>query len=380
MVKLSERVGEIDGAGWVGKLDKTPSHRIDEGTRERISGNFREPSRPPKKMKHPICLPIILASCALAYLTNSSSAEDKKVYNLATVVKISGINWFNYMETGVKKFAQDTGNKTVQLGPPTTDSAQQIQIVEDLIAKKVDAICVVPFQPPAMEPVLKKAMDNHIVLITHEASNIQNANYDLEAFDNTAFGEHLMENLAQRMNYEGEYAVFVGSLTSKTHNEWADGAIALQKKKYPKMKLVVDKIETNDDQQVSYAKAKELLRAHPTIKGFQGSASTDAPGIGLAVEEAGLEDKVVVVGTGVPSLVKKYLPTGAVRMISFWDSSIAGYLMNKIAVMVLNGQKITDGMDLGEPGYEKIRLVNDKIIFGNGWIDCTKENMDKFDF
>ena len=92
----------------------------------------------PPKMKYPICLPIILASCALASLTNLSSAEDKKVYNLATVVKISGINWFNYMETGVKKFAQDTGNKTVQLGPPTTDSAQQIQIVEDLIAQSPD--------------------------------------------------------------------------------------------------------------------------------------------------------------------------------------------------------------------------------------------------
>ena len=82
-------------------------------------------------MKNRICLPIILASCALACLTNSSSAEDKKVYDLATVVKISGINWFNYMETGVKKFGKDTGNKTVQLGPPTTDSAQQIQIVDD---------------------------------------------------------------------------------------------------------------------------------------------------------------------------------------------------------------------------------------------------------
>jgi simple sugar transport system substrate-binding protein len=330
-------------------------------------------------MRPKFLVPFVVCSLFLIISASRSSAEDKK-YNLATVVKISGINWFNYMETGVKKFAQETGNQAVQLGPPVTDSAQQNQIIEDLIAKKVDAICVVPFQPPAMEPVLKKALDNHIVVIAHEASNIQNANYDLEAFDNTAFGEHIMENLAQRMNYEGEYAVFVGSLTSKTHNEWADGAIALQKKKYPKMKLVVDKIETNDDQQVSYAKAKEILRSHPNIKGFQGSASTDAPGCGLAVEEAGLQDKVVVVGTGVPSLVKKYLPSGAVRMISFWDSSIAGYAMNKLAVMVLNGQKVTDGMDLGLPGYEKIRLVNEKIIYGNGWIDCTKENMDKFNF
>jgi simple sugar transport system substrate-binding protein len=221
----------------------------------------------------------------LAIIAGTVVAADKK-YTLATVVKISGINWFNHMESGVKKFATDTGDTTEQLGPPTTDSAQQNQIVEDLIAKKVDAICVVPFQPPAMEPVLKKALDNHIVVITHEASDIQNADYDIEAFDNSAFGEHIMENLAKAMNYEGEYVVMVGSLTSKTHNQWADAAIALQRKKYPKMKLAVDKVETNDDQQVSYAKAKELLRSHPNLRGFQGSASTDAPGCGLAVEEA----------------------------------------------------------------------------------------------
>ena len=47
--------------------------------------------------------------------------------------------------------------------------------------------------------------------------------------------------------------------------------------------------------------------------------------------------------------------------------------MDKLAIMVLNGQKVTDGMDLGLPSYEKIRLINDKIIYGNGWIDCTKD-------
>jgi simple sugar transport system substrate-binding protein len=102
------------------------------------------------------------------------------------------------------------------------------------------------------------------------------------------YGEHLMEALAKVMNYEGEYAVYVGSLISKTHNEWVDGAVALQKSKYPKMKLIADKIETNDDQQIAYAKTKELLRAHPNVKGFEGRASTDVAGIGLAIEEAGL--------------------------------------------------------------------------------------------
>src|SRR5258708_20169065 len=122
----------------------------------------------------------------LARFAATGLAADKK-YNLATVVKISGINWFNHMESGIKKFGQDTGNNAIQLGPPTTDSAQQNQIVEDLIAKKVDAICVVPFQPPAMEPVLKKAMDNHIIFIAHEPSHIHTATYHLQPFANPPF-------------------------------------------------------------------------------------------------------------------------------------------------------------------------------------------------
>ncbi len=227
-----------------------------------------------------------------------------------------------------------------------------------------------------MEPVLKKAMEHKIVVITHEASDIQNANYDIEAFDNKSYGEHLMEALAKLMNYEGEYAVYVGSLTSKTHNEWVDAAVALQKSKYPKMKLVADKIETNDDQQVAYAKTKELLRAHPNVKGFEGSASTDVAGIGLAVEEAGMEDKTAVVGTSLPSIAKKYLPTGAVDMISFWDPADAGYVANKIAVMVFNGQKITDGMDLGVKGYDKVKLAQRQQ---NLWPSLDRCNQRQFE-
>jgi simple sugar transport system substrate-binding protein len=340
------------------------------------------PNIPPKTIMKTKCgVPLLLFSVAVTLtLAISSPAEEKKTYNLATVVKIMGINWFNRMENGVKKFGQDTGNRTAEYGPATTDSAQQIRIVADLIAKKVNGLVVIPFQPLAMEPVLKKAMERKIVVITHEASDIQNADYDVEAFDNKAYGEHLMEALAKLMDYEGEYAVYVGSLTSKTHNEWVDSAVALQKSKYPKMKLIADKIETNDNQQVAYAKTKQLLRAHPNVKGFEGSASTDVAGIGLAIEEAGLEGKKAVVGTSLPSIAKKYLPSGAVDMISFWDPADAGYVSNKVAVMVLNGQKITDGMDLGVKGYNKVKLVNGNKIYGQAWTDVTKDNLSQYDF
>ena len=48
--------------------------------------------------------PLIVAGLA------SSHAQDKK-YDIVTVVKIDGIQWFNRMEEGVRKFAADTGHK-----------------------------------------------------------------------------------------------------------------------------------------------------------------------------------------------------------------------------------------------------------------------------
>jgi simple sugar transport system substrate-binding protein len=112
---------------------------------------------------------------------------------------------------------------------------------------------------------------------------------------------------------------------------------------------------------------------------MQGSASTDVAGIGLAIEERGLEDATCVFGTSLPSIAGQYLETGAVDGIGFWDPSVAGYAMNKLAVMVMNGEEITDGMDLGLPGYENITL-DGKVIYGQAWVNVNKDNMADYPF
>jgi simple sugar transport system substrate-binding protein len=317
------------------------------------------------------------AALMLAGIYNAT-AQDKK-YNIVTIVKISGIQWFNRMEEGVKKYAADTGNNAYQVGPAKADAQLQVQLVEDSIAQGVNAITVVPFAPEALEPVLKKAMDAGIKVVSHEASAIQNVDWDIEAFQNAAYGEHFMKKLGECMGGKGEYAVFVGSLTSKSHSQWVDAAIEYQKANFPDMKMVGSKNETADDQQQAYAKTQELLRAFPNVRGFQGSASTDVAGVGLALEERGMNDDTCVVGTSLPSIATQYLNTGAIDMISFWDPALAGYAMNTVAAMLLEGKQPTDGMDLKIPGYDKVTL-DGKVIYGQAWVDVTKDNAKDYPF
>ena len=133
------------------------------------------------------------------------------------------------VEEGVQKYAADTGNNAFQKGPAAYDSAQQVQIIEELIAQDIDAICVVPIDPAACETVLKKAMDQGIVVITHESPSQENCNYNIEAFDNVGYGAYMMDELAKAMGEEGEYVCMVGFLTTASHMEWSQAAIDRQR-------------------------------------------------------------------------------------------------------------------------------------------------------
>jgi len=327
-----------------------------------------------------------LLSCVMLFCSCAKKSEDARRkdarYTIATVVKLDGIAWFDRMKEGIKRFAAETGHRCYQLGPSQADAALQVQIIEDLIAQGVDAICVVPFSVEAVEPVLKKARDRGIVVVCHEASNQVNADAIIEAFDNAAYGAHLMDHLARSMGEQGEYAVFVGSLTSKSHNEWIDAAIARQRQKYPDMTLVTQRIEEYDNQNIAYEKTKELIKAYPRLRGIQGSASTTAAGAGLAVEEKGLQDKIAVIGTGLVSQCGPYLKGGGAKLISFWDPADAGYVMNELALMLLEHKAVADGMDLGAEGYHAVRRDPEKpnLFYGSAWVDVTKENMDAYNF
>ena len=304
---------------------------------------------------------------------------------IVTVVKLAGETWFTRMDEGVVQYGVETdGVETREIGPGKADAAQQVSLIEDLIAKDVDAIAVVPFDPPMLEGVLKRAMDRGIKVMTHEADNLKNTEVDMEAFDNAAFGAHFNDQLAACMGEEGVWTSFVGSLGSLTHVQWADASAANAEAKYPNMKLVSPKNESFNDANTAYDKTKELLKKYPDIKGIEGGSAVDVIGIGRALEEAGLVGKICVYGIGMPNDTSRYLKSGAVTGISLWDPKDAGFVMNKIADMLVNGEEFTDGMDLGVPGYTNMKLKQGPgkgiILTGQAWIDVNKDNLDQYNF
>jgi simple sugar transport system substrate-binding protein len=151
---------------------------------------------------------------------------------MVTVVKIAGIPWFNALEKGIQKGAKDFSINATMVGPANVDPAQQVKLLEDLIAKKVSVIGLVPLDVKVCEPVLKRAQAAGIKVITHEGPEQEGRDWNVELIDSVRFGEVQMERLAKDMGGEGDYVVYVGTLTTPLHNKWADAAIS--KRTFPK--------------------------------------------------------------------------------------------------------------------------------------------------
>src|SRR4051794_17936734 len=228
-----------------------------------------------------------MVAVALVAVRPSSGQGDQnnartKAIRIVTVVKRTGIVWFERMEEGIKQFAAENGVNATLTGPDDADPQKQADIIRKLIGERADAITVVPNSPEALEEVLTQARAAGIKVVTHEASNQVNTDVDIEAFDNLAFGAHLMDELSSCMGGAGTYAAFVGHTTARSHMRWATAAYERAKEKYPKIVRLSAPIETAEQLDTAYQKAKALLAAHPDLKGFEGSSVVDVAGIGRA--------------------------------------------------------------------------------------------------
>ncbi|MCX7644379.1 MAG: substrate-binding domain-containing protein [Rhodobacteraceae bacterium] len=317
----------------------------------------------------------MLAGVALAALgAVAALAQDKPT--MGVVVKIGGIPWFNAMETGIKERGAELGVDAEMIGPTSADPALQVRAIEDLIARGVDVIGVVPNDEAALEPVLQKAMEAGIKVVSHEGPGLQNVNWNFEMASATGFGETHAELLAQKMGGEGEYAVFVGSLTVPLHNAWADAAIAYLAEKYPNMKLIGERYGVAENVDDSRTTALDLMAANPNLKGFLAFGSQGPIGAGRAVEERRAVGSVHVIGPFSPGQGRDLIKSGAISGGFMWNPAEAGRVFVEIGKMLVDGVEIKEGTEIRGLGVVSPD-VEGKDIITNNLIPINADTVDE---
>jgi len=322
---------------------------------------------------------IVLALVVLTAMTGFAFAEGKKV-TIVVMPKLVGIPYFNASEVGAMKAGQDLGIEVIYTGPTTADASEQVRMLEDLISKGVDAICVAPNDPAALAPVLKKAKAAGIKVLDWDTPADQSiVDLSIHQIDDKVYGQHNWDLLVKEMGDTGDYAIITGGLSAANLNGWIDAGLAYAKTKYPKLHLVTDKVASDEKQQIAYQKALDLIKAYPKLKGIIG-VSTPAPlGAAQAVQEKGLKAKIAVVGTALPTSSRPFLEDGSLRVATLWDPSKLGYLTVVLANDLLKGKKPVDGQNVANVGKIGVKADGKTVIMGPP-SDFTKDNAKNYAF
>ena len=305
--------------------------------------------------------------------TGAVMAQDST--DIGVVAKIR-IPWFDNVEKGVVKAGEELGINAFMIAPTSDDAAQQVRIVEDLIAQKVDVIGVIPNDGAALEPVFKRAQDAGISVVVHEQPGQKNADWDIELIQNDEFGEAHMKAFADALGGEGKYIVYVGGLTVTLHNLWADAAIAYQKENYPNMELVGDRFGVSNSVEDSYNTAIDQMRAIPDLKGILIFGANGPIGAGRAVADREMIGEVTVVGPFIPSQGIELMKKGAITRGFLWNPIDAGYAMVQLGNLLAQDTEIVDGMEI--PGLGSVKVEPDiRTIRANKMLDINPDTIDE---
>ena len=305
--------------------------------------------------------------------------EIQKHYRIAYIPKVGNIPYFESIYEGVLEAAKELNIELIYEPPTQAKAELQLKIVEKMIQKEVDAIAVSVIDSKSLSPVLQRAKENGIKVVTWD-SDSEPGSRDLfvDMVDAEKLGRHLMDQLAMQTNEIGEFAIMTGSFSAKNHNEWVKWIQTQWNDYYPNMKLV-EVVSTNDDPATAYKVAKTLLTTYPTLKGIIGNSSVGPPATAQAVLDLGMKGKVAVVGLSTPNLMRTYLHDGSAQVVTLWSPKKLGYLMIALTNYLLNGQPIEDYSFIQRVGIIRVEQTENRVIMGEP-IDFTKENVDQYEF
>lgn len=312
---------------------------------------------------------------------SSKAQTESSELTVAVVPKLVGIPYFNASEKGAVQAGEALGVSVQYTGPTQADAAAQVKVIEDLISKNVNVIAVAPNDPASVEPVLKKAKDQGIhVLDWDTPANKDLVELSIHQIDDEIFGRHMAQKLIEAMGTDsGEIAILTGGLSAANLNLWIDSAKAEFEENYPGITIVTEKIPTEEKQQVAYQKTLDLIKSYPNLKGIL-AVSTPAPlGAAQAVQEKGLQDKVSVVGSALPTDSLPFLEDGSLDTAVLWDPGKLGFLTVALSQMLAEGNMPTDGMEIEGVGKITVKEDGKTVIMGPP-ADYTKENAADFDF
>jgi rhamnose transport system substrate-binding protein len=297
---------------------------------------------------------LIAAACALfaAGLAGCGKSEPAKPARtrVGLVAKSLGNGFFDAVHKGAEEAANELDAEVIFTGPTTPTAEGQIEVLNALIAQRVDAIAVSANDPDALVPTLKRALARGIKVISYD-SGVASAGrvVHLAPSSDQLIGETVVALVAELApGGKGKFAVVSATPTSTNQNSWlAEMRKALPQ--HPGLEMV-SVVYGDDVSDKSYREAVALIKQYPDLAVLASISSVGLVATARAVEDQGLSGKIKVTGLGLPSELAGYVQKGVVPKFAIWNPIDLGYAATQIATRLARGADAGKPVSIGRMG------------------------------
>lgn len=290
----------------------------------------------------------------------SSSQPSAKQYEIAVVPKSTSHDFWMTVKAGADAAGEEFGAEILWKGPAQeTDIAGQVNILQDFITQKVDAIVMAACDSRGLVETVKRAEAASIPVVTVDSGIDPDVSRCFVATDNIAGAKIAAKTLAELVGGKGEVGLipFVpGAATSIMREKGFKEGIA----ELPDIRLVAT-LYSQSQVEKGRSVTEDMLTAHPNIKGIFACNESGAMGCARALESRGAAGKVKLVAfDGAPDEVAA-LKKGTIQALIVQNPFRMGHDGVAMAVKVLKAEKIPKRVDTGVTVITKDNLEEPKV-------------------
>ncbi|URK86640.1 ABC transporter substrate-binding protein [Rhizobium sp. RCAM05350] len=292
----------------------------------------------------------------------ASFAQD---VTIPIIVKDTTSFYWQIVLAGARAAGKDLGVNVPELGAQSeSDINGQITILENAVAGAPAAVVISPTEFKALgKPIDEAAKAVPIIGIDSGADS--KAFTSFLTTDNVQGGRIAADGLAAAIKEatgkeEGEIAIItslpgVGSLDQRH-----EGFVEVITAKYPGLKVVADKY-ADGQATTGLNMMTDLITANPNLVGVFASNLIMAQGVGQAIAENKLGDKIKVIGFDSDEKTVGFLKEGVLAGLVVQDPYRMGYDGIKTALAASKKEKVEANVDTGANLVTKANMADPKI-------------------
>lgn len=275
-----------------------------------------------------------------------AAPTEKTTLRIAVVPKGLAHQFWLTIKAGAEAAAAEGGAEIIWQGPAKeTEVENQINIVQDMITSKVDALVLAACDEQALIPTVQMAVDAGIPVITIDSGVASDLPASFVATDNVAGAKMAADTLAGLIGNAGSVGLipFIkGAATSNMREEGFLEGI----KAYPEVKVSAT-LYCQSDVEEAMTVTQDMLTQDAAMKGIFATNEPAAIGAAAALKAAGRAGDVKLVAFDGAEEEIKGLQDGSIHALVVQNPYRMGYLGVKAALDAIAGNPVEKRIDTG---------------------------------